>query len=249
MPEPSVQRLLGYSADLAGAAVGFTAEYLQAVQSGVGGPIASGVAALLKELAARQLSPRECTRIAAATDVATDRISTRLIAGHLRRSDSFFDDVQPGRSPSQELLEAVLLKARDSFEEKKVRYIGLFYANLVFSDYVSPQSAHYLLKELERLTYRQLCLLALVGAKEQLDVEALRRPEHGNPELEALKREEMDLHSTDLGTKGLIVGAGPWTDQLSVLGKALYDLAGLSEIPDGDKGALDAMIQSLRPPA
>ena len=118
----------------------------------------------------------------------------------------------------------------------------------MFSDYVSPQSAHYLLKELEQLSYRQLCLLALVGAKEQLDVEALRRPEHGDPELEALKREEMDLHSTDLGTKGLIIGAGPWTDQLSILGKAMYDLAGLNEIPDGDKTALEATIQSLRPP-
>lgn len=245
MADQPTQRLIIYVEELAGAAVGFTAEFLQAVPSGAGGPIASGVAAVLKEVTARLLSPRERARIDAVTDIATYRISARLLAGHTCRSDGFFDHLEPG--PSMELLEAVLLKARDSFEEKKVRHLGLFYANLVFSDYVSPESAHFLLKELERLTYRQLCLLALVGAKKSLDVEALRRPEHSDPELEAIKREEMDLHSSDLGTKGLLCGAGPWIDQLSVLGKAMYDLAGLEEIPNADKLLLETTIESLRP--
>lgn len=247
MAEQSTQRLLTYGAELAGAAVGFTAEFLQTVPSGAGGPIASGVATVLKEVTARLLSPRERARIDAATDIATYRISARLLAGHTRRSDSFFGHLQSGGSPSLELLEAVLLKARDSFEEKKVRHLGLFYANLVFSDYVSPESAHFLLKELERLTYRQLCLLALVGAKKSFDVEALRRPEHGDPELEAIKREEMDLHSSDLGTKGLLCGVGPWIDQLSVLGKAMHDLAGLEEISNADTSQLETAIESLRP--
>ena len=246
MAEHAIHRLLTYSAELAGAAAGFTTEFLQTVPSGAGGPIAAGVTIVLKELTARHLLPRERARINAATDVATYRISARLLAGHIRRSDSFFGNLESGESPSQELLEGVLLKARDSFEEKKIRHMGLFYANLVFSDYVSPQSAHFLLRALEQLTYRQLCLIALIGAKESLDVEALRRPEHSDPEMESLKREEMDIHSSDLGTKGLVVGAGPWIDQLSVLGQAMYDLAGLEEIPNTDKAPLEATIESLR---
>ena len=140
-----------------------------------------------------------------------------------------------------------MLKARDSFEEKKVRYLGLFYANLVFADYVSSQTAHHLLKQLERLSYRQLCFIALVGEKGTVDVEPLRRPDHNDPELDALKREEMDLHSTDLGTIGLLSGAGPWVDQLSTLGKVMYDLTGLEEV-SADKSALEAVIESLRHP-
>jgi hypothetical protein len=143
-------------------------------------------------------------------------------------------------------LEAVLLKARDSYQEKKVRHLGTFYANFVFADYVSTQTAHLLLKQLERLSYRQLCLIALVGAKDSLDMEPLRRPDHCDPELDALKREEMDLHSTDLGTTGLLSGAGPWVDRLSVLGKVIYDLAGLEEIPVTDTSALEETIESLR---
>ena len=246
MTEQPIQRFLNYGAELAGLSAGYTAEFFQTVPPGAGALIAPSVAIVIKEVTARLLSPRERIRIDAATDVATYRISSRLLAGHICRSDGFFDTVEYRGSPSQELLEAVLLKARESFEEKKVRHLGLFYANLAFADYVSPQTAHLLLKQLERLSYRQLCLIALVGAKESLDTEPLRRPNHSDPELEALKREEMDLHSTDLGTSGLLSGAGPWVDQLSVLGKVMYDLAGLEDVSVADKTALEEIIESLR---
>lgn len=246
MADQPIQRFLSYGAELAGSSAGFTVEFLQAVPPGGGGPVASVVAAVLKEIAGRLLSAREQARMASATDIATNRISARLISGHLLRSDGFFDKIEYRGSPSQELLEAVLVKARDSYEERKVRYLGLFYSNLVFADYVSSQTAHYLLKQFEQLSYRQLCLIALVGAKNSIDVESLRKPEHSDPELAALKREEMDLHATDLGTKGLLSGKGPWVDQLSTLGKAMYDLAGLKEIPEADQTAIETIIESIK---
>jgi hypothetical protein len=246
MENQPTQRIVQYGADLAGALVGYTAEFLQTVPAGAGGPLASSVAIVIKEISARLLSPRERTRVEATADIATYRISSRLLAGHVPRSDGFFDNIERGDSPSQELFEAVLLKARDSYEEKKVRHLGLFFANIAFADYVSPQTAHLLLKQFERLSYRQLCLIALVGKKESLDVEPLRRPDHSDPELDALKREEMDLHSTDLGTIGLLSGTGPWEDQLSMLGKVMYEIAGLKEISVADTSALESIIESLR---
>lgn len=246
MAEQSIQRFLNYSADIAGAAVGYTAEFLQSVPPGAGGPLASGIATVLKEVSLRMFSPREQLRIGSAIDTATYRISARLLSGHIPRTDNFFVNAGFHGSPSEELLEAVLLKARDSFEEKKVRHLGLFYANLVFSDYIAPQTAHLLLKHLERLSYRQLCLIAIVGEKNSLNVEGLRRIQHNDPDVEALKREEMDLHSNDLGTLGLLNGVLPWDDQLSMLGKAMYDLAGLSDFSEADKLELNATIESLQ---
>lgn len=246
MTDQPIQRFFHHGADLAGATVGYAAEFFQKAPAGTGALIAVGVASVIKEVAARHLAPRELTRVSAAAAFATERIGARLIAGFNPRSDGFFDGTRNIRSPSEELLEAVLLKARDAFEEKKVRYIGLFYANVVFADYVSPQTAHLLLKQLERLSFRQLCLLAFVGSRGSLDVEVLRRPNHETPELEALKREEMDLHASDLGTMGLFSGVGPWVDELSTLGKVLHDLAGLDELPEVDKSLLDATLQSLR---
>ncbi len=238
-------RLLTYGADLAGAAIGFTAEFLQAVPAGAGGPLSSPIASVIKEMGARFLGARERTRITAVTDVAIHRIRARLLSQHIYRTDGFFRGVNNDRSPSEELLESVLLKARDSFEEKKVRHLGLFYANLVFAADVSPQTAHLLLKLFERITYRQLCLIALVGQRGTIDFEALRRPDQVDPEVEALKREEMELHLTDIGTIGLLSSVGSWTDELSLLGKLMYDLAGLQELESADKTTLESIIRSV----
>lgn len=246
MVDQPTQRFLAYGAELAGASAGCTLEFLQIIPTGASAPVSSAITAVLQEVTARFLSLEEKTRMASAIDIATNRISARLISGQIPRADGFFDKVGSRRTPSQELLEATLIKARDAYEERKVRYIGAFYANLIFTDYVSSSTAHLLLKQLEQLSYRQLCLIALIGTKGAIDVEPLRRPTHSDPELEALKREEMDLHATDLGTKGLISGQGAWVDQLSTLGKVIYDLAGLKEIPETDQAEITNIIESLR---
>lgn len=245
MEDLAIQRFINYGADFTGASVEAAAEFLLRGTLSTGSLVAAGIASVIKEASARLLSPRERVRMSAATAFAVERVGVRLINGANPRSDGFFSDSESAGNSGKELLEAVLLKARDCFEERKVRHLGLFYANLVFADFVSPQTAHFSLKQFDRLSYRQLCFLAVLGARGSLDVEALRRPNHAVPDIEALKREEMDLHSNDLGTMGLVSGASAWVDELSVLGKALYDLAGLEEIPSADKSMVEDLIASL----
>lgn len=246
MPDSPLHRFLQHAADFTGAGVGTAADFLLTGTVGTGNLIASGTASVIKEIAARHLSGRELVRMSAATTFAVERIRTRLIAGNNPRSDDFFSESERATASGKELFEAVLLKARDCFEERKVRYLGLFYANLIFAECVAPQTAHLTLRQFDRLSYRQLCLLGVLGARGNLDVEALRRPDHSDPNIEALKREEMELHSNDLGTMGLIAGVSSWVDELSVLGKTLYHLAGLEEIPLEDRCAVERLIASLR---
>lgn len=130
-----------------------------------------------------------------------------------------------------------------------MRHLGLMFANLAFSQDVSFEAANLLVKQFDQLTYRQLCILALVEHNGVLDVEALRRPEHEDPEIEALKREEMDLFSTDLGTFGLIAdGDRPrhWSDKLSTRGAVLHRLAALNEIPTRDLEPIENVLTVLR---
>jgi hypothetical protein len=76
------------------------------------------------------------------------------------RDDGFFGD-EP--SSASEILEGVLLAARDSFEEKKVRYLGYLYASIACTDQISTYLANRLIVQAQRLTYRQLVLLAMIG--------------------------------------------------------------------------------------
>lgn len=246
MVDTAASRIIQYGADLVGASTGFAAEFLATVPAGIGGPIAAVVSSVLKEFGGRTLSTREQSRVGGVVRYAADRISARLLSGHVLRSDGFLSYSNSQASPSEELLEAVLMRARNEYQEKKLRYLGLFFANLVFSEHASPQTAHLLLKHFERLTYRQLCMLSIVGKNGRYDVEPLRRPSHTEPELEALKREEMDLHSNDLGNLGLLGSDGPWSDTLSTLGKVFYDLAALNELPPAERTPIEEVVDELR---
>jgi hypothetical protein len=113
----------------------------------VGGPIggAAGAATLLvtRVLALvghqirNQFGPREEIRIGGALGVAVERISERLDAGETPRDDGLFE---PGADP-QGLLEGTLRAAASSYEERKIPFIGRFYASLVFDRSVSPATA------------------------------------------------------------------------------------------------------------
>jgi hypothetical protein len=236
--------LIRSGADLAGAAVGGAIGFL------AGGP---GTAALagalgvvitkcLANIAGKVLTSRERTRIGTTAAFAISRIKERIDCGNVPRQDAFFSEPNSWLSDGEQIFEGVLLKARDEYEEKKLEFMGYFFANLAFSENISAQAASHLLKQFERLTYRQLCILALLSEKGTFNVECLRRNSHENPELEVLKREEMDLHSSDLGTFGLVQGVGSWHDKLSTLGQALVQLAQLDKVSTADIEALEALL-------
>jgi hypothetical protein len=68
------------------------------------------------------------------------------------------------RSSAEELLEGVILAAQRESQERKVRFYGYLYSNLVFDPTVDRAHGNYLIRLLDRLSYRQVCLLAEIGS-------------------------------------------------------------------------------------
>lgn len=242
-----VERLLTAGTDATGSVVGGVAGALVGgpVGAAVGGLLGTVVSRTLAEVAGRWLSEREEIRVGTAARLALERIRTRLESGEVVRDDEFFSPINRERSDADEVLEATLLKAKGEPEERKLAYIGTFFANVAFRPDISAATAHYLLKIAEGLTYRQLCFLALLKARGGVDVEGLRREAHSVPELDTFRREEMSLHSSDLGMIGVVEGEGMWTDQLSELGAVLVDLLGLDEISAEEILAIEDQIKSV----
>jgi len=167
----------------------------------------------------------------------------RLLGGEIPRQDGFFSQDVTGRSPADEVLEGVLLRAKNESEEKKALFLANIITSVAFDPSISLERANFLIKLAEQLTYRQFCYVALVGRLGTLNVERLRRDVHQDIELEVLKREEMDLHSSDLGTFGLILGSGPWDDALSPVGSSFYSGLRLSEIPSSDLKKVSELLR------
>ena len=154
------QELIERGSDLAGALAGGGFSLLGGPLGALGGP-ALGVA--IKHAAtvvAGHLFGRQAERAGATALLIANR--------HKRgerpvRDDGFFDTRDQLRSPGEELLEGVLLKAADAYEERKIPLLAALYDGIAHTTDVSPADANHLLRLAERLSYRQLVLLAVLA--------------------------------------------------------------------------------------
>ena len=159
--------LIEGGSDLAGAAAGAAIGLIGGPLGAVGGAATGAVLARVlrhvgSDLKQRLLGPREEVRVGAAAAYAGATIKALLDIGEHPREDEFFAAQEGGqRPPAEELLEGVLLKARDAYEEKKVKYLGTLFALVAFRAEISPAHANHLLGVASRLTYRQLVVLAV----------------------------------------------------------------------------------------
>jgi hypothetical protein len=176
MPEESrkAEDLIVTGAEIAGGAIGGALGFLAGGPASAAGAgalgviIAKGTSKLLLDFANRHLSIREEVRIGAAASFALAEIQRRLDEGQQPRNDGFFADNASSRTSADELFEGVLQKSKNEHEEKKIRMLGSFFASIAFDPSVSVGEANHLLRVVENLTYRQLCVLAILSAKSRL---------------------------------------------------------------------------------
>ncbi len=241
-PKGTPEALFESGAEIAGGAVSGALAFFADGPLGAGAAGASGavLARTIVSLAARVMSRRERVRSGAVASYALDHVARRLSWGDRPRKDLFEGGV---RTDGEELFEGILVKARDEYEERKLRHLALFYANLIFDESVSVMTAHRLIKAISLLGYRQLVFLSLINQRKVVDVAGLRsHGRHSSAELEALKIEEMELLSGYIGVHGLVWNYGDYDDRLSNLGKLLVRLAELDSVPEQDLHDLSELL-------
>lgn len=233
--------------------------------AGVGVALGEVFARVGLELYDRLLAPRQGARAAGALDVALVRVQERKEAGDRLREDGFFDAGPDGRADAEEVLEGTLLTAANAYEERKVPHIGRLYANLAFDPSVSAAHANFLLRLADRLTYRQLTILAFFTKAQAGDYEravlglTAEASETGRRPSPALLAEMDDVSDERLlgirqnnGTAtppDATFGGSGWkpgnvgSAAPMVVGETLHRLMDLDAIPDAD---LDAVLAELR---
>jgi len=164
-----IERIIEWGGEIVGATSGAVIGTL------LGGPIGATIGAggglILQEVfvkagtefSQRVLAPRERMRVGAATYYAIEAIKRKLEGEEHPRDDGFFEAELGFRSKADEILEGVLLKSKDAFEEKKIVHLGRFYANVAFSKEISAERSSLFLYLFERLTFRQLCLIQVIS--------------------------------------------------------------------------------------
>ena len=124
----------------------------------------------------------------------------------------------------------------------------LFYENTAFEQEISADLSHKIIKSAEQLTYQHFCILSMVGRREN-DEDALRDFQP-NPQLDPPLKLSKLLHDCfELVTNGYIQGGltftfngrlpqyetlNPNSMLLENIGRALFSLMNLQDIPDDD---------------
>jgi hypothetical protein len=162
-----VVELVETGSDLVGAVTGAAIGLIGGPAGAFGGAVAGvGAARAVKhvgsEIRRRVLAPREEARVGGALTLIIVSIGDELQKGRFPRSDGFFEAHGTDRAAAEELLEGVLLRARDAFEEKKVPLLGALYASIAFDEWISPAHGNLLLQLASSLTYQQLVAMSVM---------------------------------------------------------------------------------------
>lgn len=108
----------------------------------------------------KNLSSRESARTASCAIYIMQNIRERILRGDIVRKDNFFAiEDSSNRTPSEEIMEGVLIKVRDEYEEKKLQFMAKLITNICFDESISLAKANFLIKLVEKLTYEQLCII------------------------------------------------------------------------------------------
>jgi len=120
--------------------------------------------------------------------------------------DDLREEVMPGRNQAEELIEATLIAASESFEERKLPFISHLLAAILFEPDLTHAQAHQLIATARSLTYRQLLLLAVFAARQPHSGDTLDFRGEGHEQESADEHELISVRADmlDLFGRGLL---------------------------------------------
>ena len=86
------------------------------------------------------------------------------------RQNGFLEGTPTNESKVKEAVESILKKVRDTTEKPKTDFIGYLTVNVFFDEDLDMDTYRQILKDLDELTYRQLCIIRLAILYENREV-------------------------------------------------------------------------------
>jgi len=115
----------------------------------------------------RRLSGLQRSRMQRMLEMVAERVQDERARGHEPRADGFFFGKPHTRSFSEEVAEGGFRTVQEEHEEAKLPYFAELLVNCVFNREIDRTSAVSFVALASALTYRQLCLLALMERQQE----------------------------------------------------------------------------------
>ena len=149
--------------------------------SAIGDPTGMSAAVIpiiVREVIRRVISPltskSESKRLYQWAKQAAEGIAQRSKDGEEFRKDGFFEETPTNRSNWEEVVESTLKKVMDTTEEPKIKFMASVTENVHFDQDLDIDTYRQILKDLDELSYRQLCIIRLIALYEKQEVDINR---------------------------------------------------------------------------
>ena len=185
--------------------------------------------------------------------IALQKINEKIEAGVAIRDDEFFNINFGDKTNAETILEGTLLKVKNEYEEKKLKYYSNFIANLNFDYTTDFDESITLLRIIERLNYRQLTIVAVINNEVELRTHRWNVNFPKYKELNSFQdfySDLMDLYNMNLLSqnvskkKGISMGIEEMI--LTPIGEKLFSLMELNEIDQTEIDAIKATIENIK---
>ena len=215
------------------------------------------------------ISKRESIRLFQWGKQASEGIARRLAKGEKYREDGFFEETPTNRSNMDEAVESTLKKVIDTTEEPKILFMANLTENVHFDSDLDMDTYRRILKYLEELSYRQLCIIKLFMNADRIDLDSLGNPNvtqnlssiltdcfevrdkgfiySRNPLIEKIEKLYVGPSEDFLTWEGeppKYIGFTDKTGFSNILSENMYKFAKLDQIPDED---VNAILVELKP--
>ena len=157
------------------------------------------------------ISKRESIRLFQWGKQAAEGIVQRLANGEKYRNDGFFDKTPTIRSKIDEVVESTLKKVMDITEEPKIKFIANLTENVHFDSDLDMDTYRRILKILDELSYRQLCIIKLCMNVDRIDLCSIGNPDI-TPNLSSILTDCLEVCD-----KGLIKSNNPLMEKINEL--------------------------------
>ena len=157
------------------------------------------------------MSERQSVRLFQWGKQAAEGIAQRLASGEKYREDGFFEKTPTNRSSIDEVVESTLKKVMDTTEEPKIKFMANLTENVHFDSDLDIDTYRRILKHLEELSYRQLCLIKLFVNVDQIDLNSF-----GNPNI-TQNLSSILTDCVEVRDKGLINPSNPLMNKIREL--------------------------------
>ena len=157
------------------------------------------------------VSKRESVRLFQWGKQAAEGIAQRLADGEKYREDGFFEKTPTNRSNIDEVVESTLKKVMETTEEPKIKYMANLTKNVHFDSDLDMDTYRRILKHLDELSYRQLCIVKLFMNADQIDLDNFGNP-NVTPNLSSILTDCLEVRD-----RGFINSDNPLMKKISEL--------------------------------